>query len=197
MDIQTLLGKTDIYIIDQIMKARYQTGQSILDAGCGGGRNLTYFYQHNFDLHAVDVSAKRIAEAQQLYPRIASHLQVADLVALPYPDERFDHLICSAVLHFAKNTSHFMQQLGELLRVLKTGGTLFIRMASTFGVPDQTFQYLGEGRYHLKDGSDRFLLTPTLLQEMLSTYNLSFLELLKTTNVNGLRCMTTLVLKKG
>ena len=41
--IQSLVGNTDIYLLDQIMKERYKRGESILDAGCGEGRNLHWF----------------------------------------------------------------------------------------------------------------------------------------------------------
>ena len=38
-----LIGRTDIYIIDQILKERYQSGDKMLDAGCAEGRNLNGF----------------------------------------------------------------------------------------------------------------------------------------------------------
>ena len=38
--VQELIGNTDIYLIDQIMKNRYNQQDKILDAGCGNGRNL-------------------------------------------------------------------------------------------------------------------------------------------------------------
>ena len=49
--IKNIIGNVDIYVIDQILKERYKNGQSILDAGCGKGRNLKWFYQSDFELH--------------------------------------------------------------------------------------------------------------------------------------------------
>jgi SAM-dependent methyltransferase len=46
--IKDAISGTDIYILDQILKNRYQTGDSILDAGCGNGRNLKWFYQSKY-----------------------------------------------------------------------------------------------------------------------------------------------------
>jgi len=46
MNITTLkeaINGTDIYLLDQILKDRYETGDKILDAGCGKGRNLKWF----------------------------------------------------------------------------------------------------------------------------------------------------------
>jgi hypothetical protein len=43
-----LLGNTDIYLLDQIMKGRYAPSDILLDAGAGGGRNLHWFVQQGF-----------------------------------------------------------------------------------------------------------------------------------------------------
>jgi hypothetical protein len=55
---------------------------------------------------------------------------------------------------------------------------------------------VSEGRYLLPDKSTRFLLNKELLKTTMEKHNLSFLEPLKTVNVNNLRCMTALVLQK-
>ena len=39
-NIAHLLGGTDVYLIDQIIKGRYHPSDVLLDAGAGGGRNL-------------------------------------------------------------------------------------------------------------------------------------------------------------
>ncbi|WP_189702523.1 methyltransferase domain-containing protein [Subsaximicrobium wynnwilliamsii] len=56
-----LLGNVDIYVIDQILKGRYQPGQSILDVGCGNGRNLKWFYQNDFLIEGIDADVQRDA----------------------------------------------------------------------------------------------------------------------------------------
>ncbi|MEO7674716.1 MAG: class I SAM-dependent methyltransferase, partial [Pyrinomonadaceae bacterium] len=35
-------GDIDIYLFDQIQKGRFAPGMQILDAGCGGGRNIVW-----------------------------------------------------------------------------------------------------------------------------------------------------------
>lgn len=82
----------------------------------------------------------------------------------------------------------------ELVRVLKAKGSLFIRMTSNIGI--ETNVELLEENY-IPDGSIRFLLTKPLLASIMHQCSLSFIEPLKTVNVNDIRCMSTLMLKKN
>lgn len=195
-DVLTILGGTDIYLIDQIMKGRYQKGDVLLDAGCGGGRNLHWFLRNGFDMYAIDASPDAIQRLQQTYPSLPSdHCHTTAVEQTPFASAYFDGIISSAVLHFALNTAHFFAMMDEMYRVLKAGGTLFIRMASDIGIENRV-QPLKIGVYQLPDGSTRFLLTRPLLEQILSRYSFSFLEPFKTVNVDDLRCMSTLLLRK-
>ena len=188
----TALGGVDIYIIDQILKGSYEPGQSILDAGCGKGRNLRWFYQNDFELFGIDADADFLAFAKLEYPKLADNLITGSLDNLPYSDVTFDHILCCAVLHFAKNETHFTGMFSELIRVLKPGGMLLIRMASNIGLdgnaPEITFKENGrKGTYYL---------TRERIHQLQEEFHLSLLEPVKTTNVQDQRAMTTLVLTK-
>jgi len=89
-----------------------------------------------------------------------------------------------------------LQMFSQLNRVLKPGGSLFIRMASDIGIENKIVP-LGNGRFSLPDGSDRFLLTKPLIEELLNSFPLTLAEPVKTTNVQDIRCMTTLVMVKS
>ncbi len=191
-----MLGRTDIYLIDQIMKGRYAPGDKILDAGCGSGRNIHWFVQNNFEIYGIDSSEAAIINLRNEYPALpAENLQVSLIEKLPFPDHFFEHVISSAVLHFAASTTHFKAMMGEMLRVLKPNGTLFIRMTSDIGIEDKV-KLLPNGNHVIPDGSMRFLLTKPLLAECMQQFNLSFSEPLKTVNVDDMRCMSTLMLQK-
>jgi tellurite methyltransferase len=194
--IHETIGETDIYLIDQIMKGRYQPEDTILDAGCGYGRNLYWFLKNGLNVYGVDQNAAAITHLRShLPPHLGKKFQQAELETLPFDNNYFDHIICSAVLHFAKHTTHFHEMVAESTRVLKPNGSLFIRMTSDIGIEGRSHP-IAEGVYQIPDGSTRFLLTRTLLAEMLDKNKLSFLEPFKTVNVDDLRCMSTLVLSK-
>jgi tellurite methyltransferase len=189
-------GAMDIYLIDQVMKGRYGVGDTILDAGCGSGRNLYWFLQNNIRVYGIDEDPGAIHTLRTRHPSLPpERLQQSSVERLPFGDEYFDHIISSAVLHFARSTQHFQDMLAEMVRVLRPGGSLFIRMTSDIGIEDKV-RPVADGVYDIPDGSSRFLLTRSLLAEVLEKHRLAFLEPLKTSNVSDVRCMSTLVLGK-
>lgn len=194
--IQELLGATDIYLVDQIIKNRYSAHHKILDAGCGTGRNLHWFIKNEIWIAGVDLNEQYINEIRYIYPSVsANKFIVSPVEKMPFADNYFHHIISSAVLHFANSAEHFKKMMAEMVRVLKPGGSLFVRMTSDIGIEDK-ITHMGKGVYQVPDGSERFLLTKLLLADCMKQFNLSFLEPLKTVNVDDQRCMSTLVLQK-
>ncbi len=193
-------GQIDIYLFDQLLRQRIQPGMRVLDAGSGHGRNLVYLLRHGFDVSAVDRSpgatAKVAALAAQLAPSLPStQFRTEALESLSFPDTSFDLVVCSAVLHFADDAAHFEAMVGELWRVLAPGGLLFARLASSIGIETRVVS-LGGGRYHLPDGSDRYLVDEAQLLTLTERVGGTLADPIKTTNVQGQRCMTTWVVRK-
>jgi SAM-dependent methyltransferase len=193
--IEEVIGSTDIYLVDQIMKGRYKTNDIILDAGCGYGRNLHWFLRNNIVIYGVDQDVNAIHDLQRRHPTIAERFRQSAVEKLPFENDQFEHIISSAVLHFAKDTAHFQQMIAEMVRILKPLGSLFIRMTSDIGIEDKV-QLVGDGVYDIPDGSRRFLLTRAGLADVMRKHGLVFLEPLKTVNVNDVRCMSTVVLRR-
>jgi SAM-dependent methyltransferase len=196
-----LFGDIDIYLFDQILKNRFSVEMKILDAGCGGGRNLIYFLRNNFQVFGVDRNAGAIEQmrliAQTISPNLPpENFQVSAVEKMPFENESFDAVISSAVLHFAEDEPHFNQMLDEMWRMLKRDGLFFARLASSIGI-ESRIKSVGSGRYLLPDGSTRFLVNESFLDSITNRLGGVWIEPLKTTNVLNLRCMTTWVLRKG
>jgi tellurite methyltransferase len=201
MDLREHFGNIDIYLFDQLLKGRITSSMSLLDAGCGDGRNLIYFLRNNFDVFAIDSNPQLIQHIRLLASRLAPNLPsqnflIADVAEVPLPSEKFDLVISSAVLHFANDEQHFDRMLDEMWRVLKAGGMLFARLASSIGI-EKLIKPTGRGRYLLPDGTERYLVDEEILTAATERLRAKKLEPLKTTNVENLRCMTTLVLEKA
>ncbi len=201
INVREFFGDIDIYLFDQILKGRFSVNTSILDAGCGGGRNLIYFLRNGYEVFGVDENPDAVDQVRLLANALAPNLsndnfQVSAVEKMPFPDERFNAIISSAVLHFAENEQHFYRMLEEMWRVLKSGGLFFARLASAIGIEDK-IQLIEERRYLLPDGSERFLVDEELLNAAANRIGAIQLEPLKTTNVQNFRCMTTWVLIKN
>ena len=155
-ELKNSIGNIDIYLLDQILKERYQTNSSILDVGCGNGRNLKWFYNNGYTIYGIDADADVINTVREKYQSQSNHFSVQNVDSLNFDDNKFGHIVCNALLHFADNDVHFTKMFSELVRVLKPNGTIFIRMATLEGM-EKYATHISEGRYHLPDGTDRFL----------------------------------------
>ena len=85
--------------------------------------------------------------------------------------------------------------VNEMWRVLKPGGIFLARLASTIGMEDKV-KLIEARRYHLPDGSDRFLVDEAMLMSVTESLDGEFLEPIKTVVVQNMRAMTTWVLRK-
>jgi SAM-dependent methyltransferase len=198
-DLRARFGDIDIYLFDQLLRGRFDGRRRILDAGCGGGRNLPYFLARGYEVFAVDEDPAAVAAVKKLAARLApalpqDNIRQGALHVLPWPDGRMDAVVCSAVLHFARDRAHFDRMLDEMWRVLARGGVFFARLASSIGIElllaDTT------GRVRLPDGSDRFVVDERLLLDAAYERGGTLLDPIKTTNVQNQRCMTTWVVQK-
>ncbi len=210
--LQELFGSIDIYLFDQLLKGRFVPGMRVLDAGCGAGRNLVYFLRNGYEVFGVDQSEESIIQARKLASALAPHLPADNFRVepveqmsfgrnqqtanrdQPYQDG-FDVVISSAVLHFARDEEQWQAMVDEMWRVLQPGGILFARLASTIGMEQQVSLIEGR-RYHLPDGSDRFLVDEAMLRSVTASLGGEFIEPIKTTVVENLRAMTTWVVRK-
>jgi tellurite methyltransferase len=199
-NLQQLYGNIDIYLFDQLLKGTYDNCHKILDAGCGGGRNLVYFLRNGYEVYGIDPNANAVEAVKALSKNLSPANRLSNFKAgvaedLPFEDEYFDLVISSAVLHFAMNEAHFVTMLHSMWRVLKPGGYFFARLASDIGI-EKLVKSLGNGSYLLPDGSERFLVNEQLLLRYTHDLNGHLHEPIKTTNVQNLRCMTTWCMRK-
>src|SRR6478752_2327951 len=198
-DLRSAFGDIDIYLFDQLLRGRFDGRRRILDAGCGGGRNLRYLAACGFEVYGIDEDPAAIAASRKVAAAVApdlpyDNIRQGALHVLPWPDGRMDAVVCSAVLHFARDRVHFDRMLDEMWRVLARGGIFFARLASSIGL--EAVLPETSGRVRLPDGSDRFVVDERLLLDAAYERGATLLDPIKTTNVQNQRCMTTWVVQK-
>ena len=193
-------GPIDIYLFDQLLRGRIAPGMRVLDAGCGGGRNLVYLLRNGFDVFGADGDPSSIAAVRRMAAQLAPQLPADNFRAEPIERMTFENgfadvVISSAVLHFAADDRQFDAMLRGSWRVLAPGGMFFCRLASSIGL-EQRGRPLGGRRFQLPDGSARYLVDEPMLMDLSRDLGGELLDPLKTTIVQNQRCMTTWVLRK-
>ena len=198
MTVQEQFGQIDIYVFDQILRGNIAGGMKVLDAGCGYGRNLVHLLREGAEVYALDANPEGVAHVRALARELAPNLsdenfQVGVIERMPFADGFADIVMCSSVLHFAKDERHFLAMVEELWRVLRPGGLLFVRLGSRIGMD---FPRLRANIYRIGDGSEWFLVDEAVLLQMTKQMDAVLVDPLKTTIVQDHRCMTTWVLRK-
>ena len=199
-DLTEDFGDIDIYLFDQLLRGRIAPGMRVIDAGCGGGRNLVYLLHEGYDVAGCDrdpgaVEAVR-AMASRLAPQIpGGNFRVEPIEAMSFPDACADVVLASAVLHFASGDEQFQAMVENLWRVLKPGGMLFARLASSIGIETQVQRVHGR-RHRLPDGSERYLVDERSLIDLTVRLGGELLDPIKTTVVQDQRAMTTWVVRR-
>ena len=110
-----------------------QSGDHLLDLGCGGGRHAFEAFRRGAHVVALDRDHDELLGAASILwamhdagqaPRRAFGAAVrGDALAVPFPDGSFDRVIAAEVLeHIVTDTD----ALAELARVLRPGGTIAV-----------------------------------------------------------------------
>ena len=199
-DLRDQFGEIDIYLFDQFLRGHIRPGMRLLDAGCGGGRNLVYALGAGYDVFGCDADGASIELVRRLAASMVPNLppdnfRVEPVERMSFLDGHADIVIASAVLHFAANDMQFRAMVNECWRVLKPGGLLFTRLASSIGTEHLVRQIAGR-RCWLADGSERYLVDAPLLEALTLELGGTLVDPLKTTVVQNQRSMTTWVVRK-
>lgn len=104
----------------------YPAGSLVLEVGCGVGAQTVTLAQRSPDARftSVDVSADSVAEARRRCERAGLtnvEFRQADIFALPFEAESFDHaFVCFVLEHLSRP----VEALAILRRLLRPGGTI-------------------------------------------------------------------------
>jgi tellurite methyltransferase len=198
--LQEQFGQIDVYVFDQLLKGRIAPGMTILDAGCGYGRNIIYLLREGYEVFAADEDARAVESVRAFARTVApalpeTNFRVEAVEAMSFDDECADVVISNTVLHLARDDEQFERMLQGSWRVLKPGGLFFCRVASTIGMENQFVQLEGR-RYRSPDGAERYLVDAATLDELAERLGAELVEPVKTTVVQNQRAMTTWVVRK-
>lgn len=108
--------------VADVIKEHYHT---ILDIGCGNGRNLPVLAPFCDKVIGVDRSAKMLQMAEHLAKKASLNYELfnSDVTSLPFANDTIDAIFINMVLHHVPVPQ---QAINEAARVLRKNGKIFL-----------------------------------------------------------------------
>ena len=128
--------------------------RSILELGCGQGRDTFLFAQSGIHVTALDYSEPAVAEITEKANSLGLSPRLRSLVhdvrePLPYHDESFDACFSHMLLCMELSTDEIAYVLQEVHRVLVPGGLAVYSVRSTVDKHFRSGTHLGEDIYEI------------------------------------------------
>lgn len=120
--IRTMLGS---YPELKMNRSCYQGGK-ILDLGFGDGRNMQLLHNCGLQIHGVEISDEtcELVGNRMMESGIEVDLRTGSNSQIPFPDNYFDYVLASSSCYYVDRPDTFDDNMKEIARVLKQGGTL-------------------------------------------------------------------------
>jgi SAM-dependent methyltransferase len=99
---------------------------TVLDAGCGTGKNMAFFTALGYKVEGFDYSADAVAFCHK---RGLEQVKQGDITNIQWPDASFDVITCMDVVG-SLTAEDNLRAIDELYRVLKPGGLLIANTAA-------------------------------------------------------------------
>lgn len=101
-------------------------GLKLLDFGAGTGNSVPFVTKHfpTASLTCLDLSQRSLDLAEKRFPGQAAYVRFGG-DSIPFDDDHFDIAFAMCVFHHIDHSQH-VQTLGELRRVIRPGGHLFV-----------------------------------------------------------------------
>ena len=137
---------------------RLGIGPRGLDAGCGQGAYVARMRQFGFDVTGIDASDGQVELAAQ---HVASAVLVTagSVLHIPVPDASYDFAYTINTLHHLASVDEQRRAFGELMRVLRPGGVLFVHEINTRNILFRFYMgYVFPSLNCIDEGVERWLL---------------------------------------
>lgn len=115
-----------VFAKDFYKKLEEVGARTVLEVGCGNGRDSIFFAKKGLNVSAIDVSpsAVELAKSNIEKAKVTVDLQEANAEGIPYPNGYFDGVFSLSVLH----SSNLFRTIPEVYRVLKSKGRALIHI---------------------------------------------------------------------
>jgi SAM-dependent methyltransferase len=130
----------------------------VLDLGSGSGRHTLLLAENRFEVYGIDISSTGVEITRQtlMEKKLKADVKVGNIYEkLPYLDGFFDAIISVQTLHH-NTTDKIRKLIGEMERILSSGGYIFVTVPSKMNQADK-FKLIEKGTYMPLDGREKGL----------------------------------------
>ena len=118
---ETPIGRTRWARRVKMLTSHLHQAQSVLELGCGTGYFTRELAVTGAQISAIDISPELLEVAKQECSSENVRFEIQNAYAMTFPDETFDSVVGSGVLHHLEIEA----ALKEIQRVLKPGGSIY------------------------------------------------------------------------
>lgn len=127
--------------------------KTILELGCGDGRNLFELAKRGFKVTGIDLAGKEFVDEKSKKEKLKINFIEGDITKLKL-NKRYDVIICSEVFHLIER-KHLIPIINKIDRVLNKKGFVYIDILTdlkrTFTKTKQEFEYKNQPNYTSKE----------------------------------------------
>lgn len=137
-----------------------ESGDLILDMGCGAGRHAFELYRRGARVVALDMDANELGDVAAMFSAMSDEGQAGEggsaaavrgnAYHLPFADDTFDKIVAAEVLEHLPND---LRAMSELARVLKPGGMLAVSVPRW--LPEKVCWALSDDYHEVEGGHVR------------------------------------------
>jgi ubiquinone/menaquinone biosynthesis C-methylase UbiE len=161
-----------------------QGKKEFLDLGCGLGRHTILFAKNGFNTYAFDISENAIERTKAWVEELdlKADYKVGDMLELPYPDNKFDCILCRNVISHT-DTNGMKKIVSELYRVLNKNGECYLTLGSkdTWGFKQEDWPLVDENtRIRMEEGPEKgtphFYADYNLINELFKDFKIELIN---------------------
>jgi tellurite methyltransferase len=132
--------------------------QKVLDLGCGVGRHLVYLSRQGFEVHGLDISSAGVERCQKelAQQQLQATVQVADMLAIPYPSRFFDWILSVQVIYHT-TASTLKQAIQHVHDKLKPGGFFYVTFPPVDNIGPDNGQEIEPRTYRQEEDGEPLL----------------------------------------
>lgn len=104
----------------------HPVAQTGLDCGCGTGHYVTEMTRHGYRMSGFEYSSGMLAQAKRNNAGDQDRLTLGSITDIPHAENSFDFSYTINVLHHLPSKEAQIAAVGEMLRVTRPGGLVFL-----------------------------------------------------------------------